>query len=103
MISFGKFPNTYTFLVCSSTGVLPAFLNDWFGTLTGMKTVPGDAILEAMFRKQVQHHPWSKDQMSYYNRPDIGHSDKNYQWLISTAKKEIENRRRQQTRDELAS
>lgn len=89
-------------LACCSKGDLPAFLNDWFGTLTGMKTVPGDEILEAMFRKQVQNHPWLTDQMSYYNRLDIGHIDKNYQWLISTAKKEIETRRRQQTRDELA-
>ena len=69
---------------------LRSFLQDWETVLTQMKDVPEDQILEALFRKQVEQSVTLRDQMSYYNRLDIGHPDKSYAFLVSAVRKLLE-------------
>ena len=87
-------------LDCSNNN-LRAYVTSWEMTLTGMKNVPDNLVLETLFRKNVEHHPWIKDQMAYYYRLDHGHADRSYSWLLSVVRKTLENKRRAETRAEL--
>ena len=42
-----------------------------------------------------------RDQMSYYNRLDVGHADRSYEFLVSIVRKHLEMVRGDRTRDEL--
>ena len=76
-------------------------MNDWEMTLTGMKKVPDETVLESLFRVQIENDSGLREQMAYYDRLGDGHEDKNYQWLLRTVRQYLEKRRRSQTRKEL--
>ena len=66
-----------------------------------MVEVPSTSVLQTLFRKQIAKSVSLRDQLSYYERLDVGHPDKTYDWLISIVRKRLEQVRRDRTRDEL--
>jgi len=80
---------------------LKQFLNDWDYALTGMNPVPETAILETLFRNQLERSTAMRDAMSYCNRLDLSREDRTYDFLISSLKKHISKTRRGETCNEL--
>ena len=79
---------------------LRRFMNDWEMTLTGMRRLPEEDVLETLFRRQIQRHPGFREHMAYYERLPVGHEERNYRYLITLVKRYLETRRRNQLRDE---
>ena len=79
---------------------LRSFLMDWEHVLTGMNPVPDVAVLETLFRLQVAKSTAMRDTMTYYNRLDMNHPDRNYDFLVSSVRRHLEQQRRSQTRQE---
>jgi hypothetical protein len=42
---------------------LRRFMNDWEMTLTGMRKLPEEDVLETLFRRQIQRHPGFREHM----------------------------------------
>ena len=80
---------------------LRSFLMDWEHVPTGMNPVPDDAVLETLFRLQIAKSTAMHDTMTYYNRLDMGHADRTYDFLTSSGRRHLELQRRSQTRQEL--
>ena len=66
-----------------------------------MNPVPEAATLETLFRIQLEKSTALRDVMSYYNRLDVSHQERNYEFLMSALKKHISKTRRDETRNEL--
>ena len=79
---------------------LRRFMNDWEMTVTGMRKLPEEDVLETLFRRQIQRHPGFREHMAYYERLPIGHEERNYRYLVTLVKRYLETRRRNQLRDE---
>jgi hypothetical protein len=79
---------------------LRRFMNDWEMTLTGMRKLPEEDVLETLFRRQIQRHPGFREHTAYYERLPIGHEERNYRYLVTLVKRYLETRRRNQLRDE---
>ena len=71
-------------------------------TLSGIRKMPEDDYLEAMFRAQVERHPGLKEDIAYYERLPQGHADKSYTFLLSAARRYIEHKRNQKVKIERA-
>ncbi len=81
---------------------LRTFLNDWDSVLLAMAQEPPVEILETLFRLQIQRYQPLRDQLAYYDRLDHGHADRSYAFLISAARRHLEQRRRAETREALS-
>jgi hypothetical protein len=79
---------------------LRRFMNDWEMTLTGMRKLPEEDVLETLFRRQIQRHPGFREHMAYYERLPVGHEERNYRYLVTLVRRYLETRRRNQLRDE---
>ena len=55
---------------------LRRFMNDWDMTLTGMRKLPEDDVLETLFRRQITRHSGFREHMAYYERLPLGHEEK---------------------------
>ena len=80
---------------------LRSFLMDWEHVLTGMNPVPDIAVLETLFRLQVAKSTAMRDTMTHYNRLDMNHPERNYDFLVSSVRRHLEQQRQSQTRQEL--
>ncbi len=80
---------------------LQGFLTDWENVLAVIAEQPSQTVLETLFRKQLTKSVSLREQMSYYERLDAGHADRNYDFLLSIVRKRLEQIRRDRTRDEL--
>ena len=54
-----------------------------------------------LFRLQIAKSTAMRDTMTHYNRLDMGHPDRTYDFLISSVRRHLELQRRTQTRQEL--
>ena len=72
---------------------LRSFHNDWEVILISMHKVPEKALLESMFRTQIEKHLGLKEDMAYYERLPRGHDDKSYDFLLSVVRRYLEKRR----------
>ena len=78
------------------------FVDEWEMTLSGIRKMPEDDYLEAMFRAQVERHPGLREDIAYYERLRQGHVDKSYGFLMSAARRYIEHKRNHQIKIERA-
>ena len=69
-------------------------------TLTGIRTIPEYEWLETLFRSQIKGHPGLNDGMSYYNRLDKGHSERNYTFISSCVRRYLERQRQNKAKAE---
>ena len=79
---------------------LRSFHNDWEMTLVSMHSVPEKALLESMFRTQIEKHPGLKEDMAYYERLPRDHEHKNYGFLFSVVRRFLEKQRAQKAKAE---
>ena len=80
---------------------LRAFFNDWEHVLAVMAKTPPEDVLETLFRKQLYGSQAVKDQIAYYDRLEVGHKDKTYDFLVSMVRKHLDTKRRHRAREEL--
>ena len=73
---------------------------EWDMTLTGIRKMPDDEWLETLFKSQIKGHPGRKDDMSYYNRLEKGHSDRCYTFLLNCVRKYLERQRQDRAKAE---
>ena len=79
---------------------LRSILTDWENVFAAITAQPDKTVLETSFRKQLTRSVVLIDQMSY-ERLDVGHADRSYDFLLSIVRKRLEQVRRHRTRDEL--
>ena len=65
-----------------------------------MQKQPEEEYLESLFRSQIERHPGLKEHMAYYERLHLGHSDKNYELLLTTVRRYLEQKRHQRAKAE---
>ena len=80
---------------------LRRFLNDWEMTMSGMKRVPDDDLLETLFRRELKKFSGFRENMAHYERLQVGDPDRSYTYLYALARRHIENRRREAVREAL--
>ena len=80
---------------------LRSCLADWDNVLAAIAERPTENVLETLFKRQISKSVSHREQMSYYERLDVGHSDRSNNFLISIARKRLEQQRRDRTRDDL--
>ena len=80
-----------------------AFKNAWELVLAGLKSTPSEEIMESLFRRQLERSVQLKELMSLYNQDIVQRGDKrSYERLMKMLTAHLEQRRRQQNRDNLS-
>ena len=69
-------------------------------TLVLMHQDPEKALLESMFRTQIEKHPGLKEDMAYYERLPRDHEKKNYDFILSVVRRFLEKQRAQTAKAE---
>ena len=83
---------------------MAGFVNEWDMTLSGLKDAPSDAIMESLFKRQLDHSVQLKETMSLYQLEVTQRGvTKSYDKLRSIVNVHLEQRRRLKTREELSS
>ena len=67
---------------------------DWGSALIGMKQVPEESVLEALFHKHIERHPGLREHMAYYSRLPEGHTEKCYEYLYKLVRRHVDQQRR---------
>jgi len=79
---------------------LRKFLNDWEMTLTGMKAAPDMKLCETLFIRELKKYSGFKAHMAHYDWLPLGHPEKTYDNMVSIVRRRLENKRRDQVREE---
>ena len=69
---------------------LRKFLNDWEMTLTGMRTVPDDKLLETLFIRELRKFTGFKAHMAHFDWLPFGHCEKSYENMLSLVRRHLE-------------
>ena len=83
---------------------ISAFISEWDSTIQGMKTVPDDAILESLFRSQIEKANNFKERLAHYDfEVGLGREQKSYSQLTELVRLHIDLHRQKKNRAQLDS
>ena len=80
---------------------LKTFMDDWDQVMMTLETPQDERLLETLFRNQVENHPGIREHIAHYQRCEVGHPDRCYQYLVRIVRQHIDSRRQLQTKKEL--
>ena len=80
-------------------GKLEQFLNSWDAVLIGMNEEPNQEFLEVLFLGQIKKSGVLALDLAYYRRLQLGHEDRNYQWLRAAVVRYLDLKRQEDSRE----
>ena len=92
----------HRFSITLRTDNLANFMNEWEQALSGLEARPADAVLEAVFLRQLRQCAAMGDDVWEYERHANGDALRSYEGLMRAVKRQVERMRAAKDREAFA-